>query len=155
MKKIATLIFCVTLLGFCAKSQASFTPVASYQVTSLEVYINPTIPEFQDSVWVQVPNNPTQEEIDAYLATLNQSYVGTSLLYGPAGEISFAGHIGTEARDANGTDVVWYFEVAGCPTCSKALKMLILSESPTGIVFAMQDEDGNLKFQPKFTFIKL
>ena len=49
---------------------------------------------------------------------------------------------------------VWYFPVANCESCSKTLQMEILSESSTGIVYVMQDEDGNAKFRPKLTFVK-
>ena len=164
MKKIAMMMICVALLGTYARSQASFPVVSTYQVTAVEVYVNETVPALQDTTWedgsvqtivVQVPNTATQAEIAAYASKLDLGYIGKLLEFGASGEISYAGHEGTETRASNGTDAVWDFPVLNCASCSKTLQMVILSESATGIVYVMQDEDGNAKFRPKLTFVKL
>jgi hypothetical protein len=164
MKKVVMMMISVALLGYCAYAQASFPVVTTYQVTGIDVYVNETIPALQDTTWedgsvqtlvFQVPNTPTQAEIDAYRDKLDMGYIGKLLEFGASGEISYAGHEGTETRASNGTDAVWDFPVANCASCSKTLQMVILSESATGIVYVMQDEDGNQKFRPKLTFVKL
>ena len=164
MRKLSALIISMVLLGLYANAQTPFTPVSSYRITAVEVHVNETVPALQDTTWedgsvqtlvVQVANTPTQAEIDAYAAALDMSYVNQLLEFGASGEISFAGHVGTETRSASGTEAVWDFPNAECPSCAKTLQMLILSESATGIVYAMQDEDGNQKFRAKYVLVKI
>jgi hypothetical protein len=139
MKNILAII-CLSISGLTANAQSNFVSQKSYKLIAMEPYPVPK------AIY-------TQQQYDAYDRSLHKDWVNSALLeYGADKQIRFAQHVGTETRSDK--NAVWFFDNPTCATCIKTLQMQILSETPSQVIYVMEDEDQNPQFKIKLTFIK-